>query len=112
MFGGLKMQAKQAYNHFTTNLINHTANFINNNFDFNIESNQNLQIKQMPFMQIELFAEQSFQRHYSVVITMLNDEQFQGKFISQVNKNKYVFKMNSTFFKIATLDQIKSINLV
>jgi len=106
------MQARQSYNRFTTNLINNTTNFINNNFDFNIDSTSNSQIKQMPLMQLEIFAEQSFHKKYSVVITMLNEEQFHGKFISQVNKNKYVFKMNSNLFGIIALDQIKSINLV
>ena len=106
------MQARQSYNRFTTNLINNTTSFINNNFDFNIESNQNKQLKQMPLMQLELFTEQSYQKHFSVVITMLNDEQFHGKFISQVNRNKFVFKVSSAFFKIVTLDQLKSINLV
>lgn len=110
--GDLKMQAKQAYNRFTTNLINNTTNFINNNFDFNIDSNKQLQIKQMPLMQLELFAEQSFQKKSSVIITMLNDERFQGKFISRVNQNKYVFKVSDAFFEIVTLDRIKSINLV
>jgi hypothetical protein len=106
------MQAQQLHNRFTTNLINNTTNFINNNFDFNLNVASKSQIKQMPLMQLELFAEQSFNNKYSVVITMLNDKQLQGKFISQVNKNKYVFKMNSTFFEIVMLDQIKSINLV
>ena len=111
MFGGLKMQARQLHNRFTTNLINNTASFINNNFDFNFKEATNSQIKQMPLMQLEIFAEQSFHKKYSVVITMLNDKQLQGKFISQVNKNKFVFKVNSTFFEIIMLDQIKSINL-
>ena len=106
------MQARQSYNRFTTNLINNTTNFINNNFDFNIKESTNQHVQQMPAMQIELFAEQSFQKKYSVVITMLNDQQLQGKFISQVNKNKFVFKVNSKFFEILMLDQIKSINLV
>jgi len=105
------MQAGQSYNRFTTNLINNTTNFINNNFDFNLNHETNLQIKQMPLMQLEFFAEQSFQKHYSVVITMLNDEQLQGKFISQVTKNKFVFKINSSLFGIVMLSQIKSINL-
>ncbi|WP_119326035.1 hypothetical protein [Companilactobacillus musae] len=106
------MQAKQLHNRFTTNLINNTTNFINNNFDFNLKNDTKTQIKQMPLMQLKIFAEQSFQKNYSVVITMLNDKQLHGKFISQVNQNKFVFKVNSNFFKIITLDQIKSINLV
>ena len=106
------MQAKQLHNRFTTSLINNTTNFINNNFDFNLKNEPIIQIKQMPLMQLQFFAEQSFSKKYSVVITMLNDEQFHGKFISQVNKNKYVFKMNSNLFGIIALDQIKSINLV
>ncbi|WP_338214042.1 hypothetical protein [Companilactobacillus muriivasis] len=106
------MQARQLRNHFTTNLINNTTNFINNNFDFNLQVETKPQVKQMPLMQLELFAEQSFRNKYSVVITMLNDKQLQGKFISQVNKNKYVFKMNSALFEIVMLNQIKSINLV
>jgi len=106
------MQAKQLHNRFTTNLINNTTNFINNNFDFNLKNEPIIQIKQMPLMQLQFFAEQSFSKKYSVVITMLNDKQLQGKFISQVNKNKFVFKINNNFFDIVTLDQIKSINLV
>ena len=106
------MQARQLSNHFTTNLINNTTNFINNNFDFNLQVETKPQVKQMPLMQLELFAEQSFRNKYSVVITMLNDKQLQGKFISQVNENKYVFKMNSALFEIVMLNQIKSINLV
>ncbi|PMD73438.1 hypothetical protein [Companilactobacillus nuruki] len=106
------MQARQLHNRFTTSLINNTTNFINNNFDFNLKKQSQIQVKQMPLMQLEFFAEQSFQKKYSVVITMLNDNQLHGKFISQVNKNKFVFKMTSTFFEIVTLDQLKSINLV
>lgn len=106
------MQARPLHNRFTTNLINNTTNFINNNFDFNLEDKATLQIKQMPLMQLQIFAEQSFQNKYSVVITMLNDKQLQGKFISQVNQNKFVFKVNSTLFSIVTLNNIKSINLV
>lgn len=106
------MQARQLRNRFTTNLINNTTNFINHNFDFNLNNQPTSQIKQMPLMQLEIFAEQSFQKNYSVVITMLNDKQLQGKFISQVNKNKFVFKVNQAFFGIIMLSQIKSINLV
>lgn len=106
------MQAKQLHNRFTTNLINNTTNFINNNFDFNLKDKPIVQVKQMPLMQLQFFAEQSFSKKYSVVITMLNDKQLQGKFISQVNKNKYVFKINKNFFNIVVLDKIKSINLV
>ena len=112
MFGGLKMQAKQLRNRFTTNLINNTTNFINNNFDFNLELKPVSQVKQMPLTQLQIFSEQSFHKNYSVVITMLNDKQLQGKFISQVNKNKFVFKVNSKLFSIVALSQIKSINLV
>lgn len=106
------MQAKQLHNRFTNNLISNTTNFLNNNFDFNLKVTPKTLVKQMPLMQLELFAEQSFHNNYSVVITMLNDKQLQGKFISQVNQNKYVFKLNKTFFEIVMLDQIKSINLV
>jgi len=106
------MQAKQLHNRFTTSLINNTTNFINNNFDFNLKNKPIIQVKQMPLMQLQFFAEQSFSKKYSVVITMLNDKQLQGKFISQVNKNKYVFKINKNFFNIVVLDKIKSINLV
>ena len=106
------MQARQLHNRFTTNLINNTTNFINNNFDFNLKNETSSQIKQMPLMQLEIFAEQSFHKKYSVVITMLNDKQLHGKFISQVNKNKFVFKMNSALFEIVMLNQIKSINLI
>lgn len=106
------MQARQLHNRFTTNLIHNTTNFINNNFDFDLKNESKTQIKQMPLMQLKIFAEQSFQKKYSVVITMLNDKQLHGKFISQVNKNKFVFKVNSNFFEIVMLDKIKSINLV
>jgi len=106
------MQAKQLHNRFTTSLINNTTNFINNNFDFNLKNKPIIQVKQMPLMQLQFFAEQSFSKKYSVVITMLNDKQLQGKFISQVNKNKYVFKINNKFFGIVVLDKMKSINLV
>lgn len=109
---GLKMQAKQLRNRFTTNLINNTTNFINNNFDFNLELKPVSQVKQMPLTQLQIFSEQSFHKNYSVVITMLNDKQLQGKFISQVNKNKFVFKVNSKLFSIVALSQIKSINLI
>ncbi|MQS96883.1 hypothetical protein [Companilactobacillus halodurans] len=106
------MQARQLRNRFTANLINNTTNFINNNFDFNIKTAPKIKIKQMPLMQLEIFAEQSFQKNYSVVITMLNDKQVQGKFISQVNQNKYVFQVNSKLFSIVSLNLVKSINLI
>ena len=106
------MQARQLHNRFTTNLINNTTSFINNNFDFNLKNETKTQFKQMPLMQLQIFAEQSFQRNYSVVITMLNDNQLHGKFISQVNQNKYVFKVNDNLFSIVTLGNLKSINLI
>ncbi|KRK91487.1 hypothetical protein [Companilactobacillus futsaii] len=106
------MQARQLHNRFTANLINNTTNFINNNFDFNLKNEPKTQFKQMPLMQLQIFAEQSFQKNYSVVITMLNDNQLHGKFISQVNQNKYVFKVSKNLFSIVTLGNLKSINLI
>ena len=106
------MQAKQLHNRLTTTLINNTTNFINNNFDFNLNTEFKSQIKQMPLMQLKIFAEQSFHKNYSVIITMLNDNQLHGKFISQVNQNKYVFKVNNDLFSIVTLNNLKSINLI
>ena len=106
------MQAKQLHNRLTTTLINNTTNFINNNFDFNLNTEFKSQIKQMPLMQLKIFAEQSFHKNYSVIITMLNDNQLHGKFISQVNQNKYVFKVNNNLYSIITLNNLKSINLV
>ncbi|MCV3762768.1 hypothetical protein OF389_07590 [Companilactobacillus farciminis] len=106
------MQAKQLHSRFTTNLINNTTSFINNNFDFNLKNESKTPLKQMPLMQLQTFAEQSFQKNYSVVITMLNDNQLHGKFISQVNQNKYVFKVNNNLFSIVILNNLKSINLI
>lgn len=115
MFGGVKMQVKQSYlnNTITKNIISNTAKFIDKNFDFNMMNNQKLsQIKQMPYKQLYIFAKQSFQKQYYINVTMVNDEQFQGKLIKKINLNKYILKVNSSLYSIIDLNNIKSINLI
>ncbi|USQ69684.1 hypothetical protein M5C72_05560 [Companilactobacillus allii] len=112
------MQVKQSHlnNTLAQTIISNTATFIDNNFDFklgnitnNVYSNT---LKQMPHKQLNIFAKQSFQKQYFIIVTMVNDEQFEGKLIRCINENKYVLKINSSFYKIVELNQIRSINLV
>lgn len=116
--GALKMQVKQSHlnNTLAQTIISNTATFIDNNFDFKLGNiNDNLHsstLRQMPHKQLNVFARQSFQKQYFIIVTMVNDEQFDGKLIRCINENKYILKVNTSFYKIIELDQIKSINLV
>lgn len=107
------MQVKQSRlnNTIAKTIITNTATFIDRNFDFKL-GEVNTHLKQMPLKQLDIFANQSFQKQYSIIVTMVNDEQFHGKLIKRINQNKYILKINNSFFKIVQLEQIKSINLV
>ncbi|WP_125565095.1 hypothetical protein [Companilactobacillus insicii] len=107
------MQVKQSHinNTLAKTIISSTATFIDRNFDFKIGRTAS-QLKQMPLKQLDIFARQSLQKQYSIIVTMVNDEQFHGKLIRRINKNKYILKVNNSFFKIIELSQIKSINLI
>ncbi len=107
------MQVKQSHlnNTIAKTIITNTATFIDRNFDFKL-GEVNTHLKQMPLKQLDIFANQSFQKQYSIIVTMVNDEQFHGKLIKRINQNKYILKINNSFFKIVQLEQIKSINLI
>jgi len=108
------MQVKQSHlnNTLAQTIINNTATFIDRNFDFKLGTINSNNLIQMPHKQLDFFAEQSFQNQYFIIVTMVNDEQFDGKLIKRINKNKYVLKSSNSFYKIIELAQIKSINLV
>lgn len=99
-------------NHFAQNIIQTTTDFIDRTFDINFGDNNPANLMQMPTNQLFLFAQQSLLNKYLVVVTMLNEEQYQGKLIKAVNDNKYIMKITSGFYKIVEIDQIKSINQV
>lgn len=112
MFGGIKMQLQSRFNNhqFTKDIIQTTADFIDRTFDTNFGEIPS-KLPQMPIDQLDLFAKQSLQNKYLIVVTMLNEEQFQGKLIKAVNQNKYIMQINSGFYKIIELTDLKSINL-
>lgn len=98
------------YNHqFTKDIIQTTTDFIDRTFDVNFGVTPS-KLLQMPADQLNLFATQSLQNKYLIVVTMLNEEQFQGKLIKSVNENKYIMRINSGFYKIFNLNDVKSIN--
>ncbi|MFD1471130.1 hypothetical protein [Companilactobacillus mishanensis] len=99
-------------NNFAKNLIHSTTDFIDRNFDIRFGENDMSQLIQMPMNQLSLFAHQSLENRYLVVITMLNEEQYHGKLIKAVDQNKYIMKITDGFYKIVELDQLKSINLI
>ncbi|WP_334328475.1 hypothetical protein [Companilactobacillus sp. HBUAS59699] len=107
------MQVKQSHinNTLAKAIISNTATFIDRNFDFKL-GEVATHLKQMPLKQLDIFARQSLQKQYSIIVTMVNDEQFHGKLIKRINQNKYILKVNNSFFKIVELSQIKSINLI
>jgi hypothetical protein len=113
MFGGIQMQRQTRItnNQFAKNLIKTTTDFIDRTFDINFGDNNPTKLMQMPTNQLDLLAQQSLQNKYLVVVTMLNEEQFQGKLIKSVTPNKYIMKITSGFYKIFEIDELKSINL-
>ena len=113
MFGGIKMQLQTRLNNnqFTKNIIESTTNFIDRTFDFNFGNSKPSDLQAMPLNQLSIFAQQSLKNQYFVVVTMLNEEQFQGKLIKSVNDNKYIMQITDGFYKIFELNEVKSINL-
>lgn len=113
MFGGIQMQLETRFNNhnFAKNLIQSTTDFIDRTFDFNFGNSNPNDLLPMPKNQLTIFADQSLKNKYFIVVTMLNEEQFDGKLISAVDPNKYIMKINSGFYKILYLDDVKSINL-
>ncbi|AKP66716.1 hypothetical protein [Companilactobacillus ginsenosidimutans] len=106
----MQLQTHINRNQFTKNIIQTTTDFIDRTFDINFGDKNPSNLMQMPINQISLFAQQSLRNKYLVVVTMLNEEQFQGKLIKSVNDNKYIMKITTGFYKIVELNQVKSIN--
>ncbi len=107
----MQLQTRINKNQFAKNLIQTTTDFIDRTFDINFGDNNPANLMQMPTNQLTIFAQQSLKNKYLVVVTMLNEEQFQGKLIKHVNGNKYIMKITSGFYKIFELDDVKSINM-
>ena len=84
------MQVKQSHlnNTLAQTIINNTATFIDRNFDFKLGNINSNNLIQMPHKQLDIFAEQSFHKQYFIIVTMVNDEQFDGKLIKRINKKK------------------------
>lgn len=106
----MQLQSRLNNHSFTKNIIDSTTKFIDKTFDFTLGELKPSTLLQMPLTQLQLFSDQSLQNSYKVIITMLNEEQFQGKIIRKVNSEKYVLKIASGFYKIIDLNQLKSIN--
>ncbi|KRL68382.1 hypothetical protein [Companilactobacillus versmoldensis] len=107
----MQLQSRLTNNHFAQNLIQTTSDLIDRTFDFNFGENIPLDLIQMPTDQLNLFAKQSLEQHYTIILTTTLNQQYQGTLVKAIGQKKYIMKVSSSFYKIFELSEVKSINL-